>query len=223
MDASELRWNEHGVLVEHMGAARKQGGVWVIGNCLSDGHPGKTDGSLLMKSWVALPEKYGGNRYPSKSRADDQYWETVWVLAGRLDCLVQDGGEERCHVLEYPRRPLIEIRPEAVRSWKLPEGLAEAAGVTVLRKESVHVSFEVQLWTGQDLGAIVTPFGLSRFRLRYVEVFSGVMAVEIHEGTSTRRLILRVGDHIFLCPNKSGHVEMRCPDALAHGVVMFLG
>lgn len=194
-------WEKDGILIEMMTAeAYRAGGEWVIGDRLPDGHPGKSDGSLLVKSWVALPEKYGADRYQWKHRADEHMREEVWVLDGRLDCLVMSGSGEQRTILEYPRRRLpVDLPPDAVRRWQLPAGYQEARGITVCRQETHHARYELQTWEDRSIGACGEPFGFSDWHVRYVEVFQGRLRCQPHGGSPQAVDVAR-GQRVFLAP-----------------------
>ena len=113
---------------------KKQGGIWVIGDNPYDSnpnYPGKNDGSLIVKSWVANKDKYSGS-YAPKSRMNQNLWEYVRVFTGSLDCTFYYEDEIRS-TLQYPDDG-IDIPPSIKRSWQLPENCNTATGITICRK-----------------------------------------------------------------------------------------
>lgn len=216
-------WEKDGTLIETMTEeGYRAGGEWVIGDRLPDGHPGKTDGSLLVKSWVALPDKYSGDRYPWKHRADERMWEQVWVLDGRLDCLVVQGSGERRTVLEYPRRRLpAELPPDAIRRWRLPDGYQEARGIAVCHHKTRRAGFELQTWADdRSVAACGEPFGFSNWHVRYVEVFQGRLRCQPYGGSPPAFDVAR-GQRVFLAPWSDVEWD-GYSDEPSHGVVFYL-
>src|SRR3989338_8514845 len=123
------------VLVSMTNEQRTQGGIWVIGNNpynLNPKYPGRNNGFLLVKSWVATPEKYGDGAYSPKDRLHENKWEYVRVLTGCLECNVHSEEGVKSFSLHHPDDG-IEISPEVRRGWRLPKWCKKATGVTICR------------------------------------------------------------------------------------------
>lgn len=135
-----MAWDESGLWVCRRTEGQwLQGGVWIVGDvpyCTDPDYPGKNDGSVLVKLWVAHGDKYGGG-YAPKERIAENRWEYVRVFGGCLVCEISDGSG---NVVE--RRglccldPGIDLPPHVLRSWRLPgdRSFETALGITICRR-----------------------------------------------------------------------------------------
>lgn len=186
---------------------KKQGGIWVMGNSpynSDPNYPGRNDGSILVKSWIANPDKYGDSGYKPKDRIHENRWEYVRVFAGCLECVVGDGDEVISSPLEYPDEG-VELRPETLRRWRLYSRHTYAAGIAICRTLSTHPhkagwgpNYEYATWDSRSrVSAEVLAAPRNRqqkWKFRYVEVFEGTIEFTA-ESTSH---IMRRGEHAFL-------------------------
>lgn len=233
-------WRENGVVIETMTEEECQaGGVWVVGNRRPDGHPGKTDGSLCVKSWIALPDKYGPGRYTPKDRFDEGLWETVWVLDGQLACTVDKAGRRRRVVLGHPGPLWIELEPDALRSWELPDGCVSARGITLCTRGVRWPPVEVRPWIARPPEVyFTTPLEQLLWHARYAEVFQGRIHctplfgpteefTDVHgrhqERFTTPPLTLSPGQRMFLAPWAKVLWGYDSKEGMIHGILLLLG
>lgn len=131
-----MAWDRNGVWLHTLTEEEKQqGGIWTIGNNpfdLSPDYPGRNDGSLLVKDWIANPDKYGGEGYAPKDRIHENRWE--YVKANEvLQCRVFKDGKTLIYNT-HAHADGIDLPPEVRRSWHLPKGCSYASGITICRE-----------------------------------------------------------------------------------------
>ena len=90
-------------------------------------------GGPALKWWRAKhgDGKYGPSQYKPCTRVDYGHLETVMVADGALTGIVGQGDFSRKETLVWPQS--ITIEPEDTRAWELPESVAKASGVSILR------------------------------------------------------------------------------------------
>lgn len=206
-----MAW-ENGVWLGRMTEEQmKAGGIWVIGDKPYDSspdYPGKNNGEVLVKSWVANPDKYGGEGYEPKDRVREDRWEYVRVKTGRLECRIH-GHELLAYPLSYPDEG-VELPPDIKRSWHLPQHYGLATGITVCRKldrapfkAGAGHGYEYWPWEAAPTlqeSHICNPANLRDWSVQYIEVFCGELLL-LTAGPAPGqhdRHYLASGQHVFL-------------------------
>lgn len=204
------------------------GGIWVIGDKPYDSspdYPGKNNGDLLMKSWVANPVKY--TDYLVKDRLDTGHWEYVRVMTQRLDCKIHQ-NPVLTYPLMYPDEG-VDMSPEVKRRWYMSNGMRVATGITLLRqlerapfKAGAGPGYEYWLWDTDSTYFRLPfdgPLNLQEWDYRYIEVFSGRLAFfHFCKGAWKDRVELKAGDHVFCKPDLRKFVQL---GEKARGIVLY--
>lgn len=222
MDALQ-RWRQEGFFLGQLTDEEREYGRWAIGTLVPPDHPGYNERLFVKSPWFARPEKYAKGRYPFKNRKDDDRWEYVMVLDGRLDVLIRRGEEIERIPLEAGE--CVDIPPHPDRLWEFPEGCAFAMGTSVFRKlkeppirPGAGEGYEFRLWSSDTPERLLNPLTLTSWRTQYVDVLEGALMCHTPDGMRS----LSPGHHVYARPGVVTWDPVGDSMFLSRGVVLYL-
>lgn len=191
----DFSWEKDGIQLGTM--TREEwiaGGKWTVGNqkLFPDGHPGRSE-LIMYKSWVATQAsgKYAPGAYKWKDYQAENSHEFVQVLDRVLTVHQQEPGKKKITSTDLTVGNWVDIPPDTLRSWSLPDGQPEARGVTILCP--FHPAFKPNsgiigaaqgfayelLSNGQTIGPLTNSLSVPGLAKQYLEVFKGSFLCQI--------------------------------------------
>lgn len=224
MDAFE-RWRQDGFFIGRLSYEEMRGyGLWTIGTNVPREHPGYHEHLFVKSPWFARPEKYAKGKYPFKDRKEEDRWEYVMVLGGRLDVLVRRGEEVERTPLEAGE--CADIPPHLQRRWEFPEGCTFAMGTSAFRKlkeppirPGAGEGYEFRLWSSDTPERLIAPLSLGSWHTQYVDVLEGALMCHTPDGVCS----LTPASHVFARPGIVIWDPVGDARTVSRGVVVYLG
>lgn len=203
------------------------GGTWLVGNKFS-GHPGFSI-HVMYKSWVATHAsgKYEAGAYPLKDRQAEDLHEFVQVLDGALTVHQRAVPGEKETAKKLGIGDWVDIPPNTLRSWSLPNGQPEARGVTILCPP--HPAFKPNsgllgaaqgfayelLSNRQTIATLTNSLSVSGLTRQYLEVFKGSFVCQI----GGKEYHLNPGDYLYRRLDVPVTIRINYPYTL--GIVLY--
>lgn len=228
----ELSWEKDGIQLGTMThEAWMAGGKWRIGNdekTFPAGHPGRSE-LIMYKSWVATQAsgKYKPGAYQLKDRHSEGMHEFVQVLDRVLTVHQQEPGKKEITSTDLTVGNWVDIPPDALRSWSLPDGQPEARGITILCPPhpafkpnsgllGTTQGFAYELLTNrQTIETLTNSLSASGLTKQYLEVFKGSFLCQIGDA----KHCLNQGDHFYRRLNAPATIRVNYPYSL--GIVLY--